>query len=311
MGVFNGEEQLVPTVKSILEQTLTEFEFIVIDDGSTDRTAHILDDYAAKDSRLRIVHQENTGLTRALIHGCSLARGEFIARQDAGDISFPDRLEVQAKLLSGNSDAVMVACGTEFVTPANEVLFQSISPGKQLDSGLRELSVSKIKGPPHHGGTMFRRDAYDKCGGYRHQFKVAQDIDLWLRLSALGSCLGTREVLYKASVGPGNISFMRWREQEYFLRLAVDSAILRNSGADDAHLFESIKPPRAGSWGAKRKGFSRYYYFIASNVAKTDSAAARGYFSKAFRHNPFHLKALLRHAQLTITKSALGKNALR
>jgi len=99
MSVHNGWPLLHRALSSVLAQEGCTFEFIVIDDGSTDGTAAILDHYAAKDTRLQILHQENVGLTMALRRGCSLATGEFIARQDAGDVSCQTRLMKQLNLL--------------------------------------------------------------------------------------------------------------------------------------------------------------------------------------------------------------------
>src|SRR5262245_6785124 len=92
MSVYNGASNLPATINSILSQEGVALEFIVVNDGSTDKTGEILDDYARRDNRVRVIHQKNTGLTRGLIRGCDAARGEFIARQDAGDISLPERL---------------------------------------------------------------------------------------------------------------------------------------------------------------------------------------------------------------------------
>src|SRR5262245_30164988 len=89
MSVYNGASHLAATLDRILSQEGVALEFIVVNDGSTDKSSQILNDYAQRDSRLRVIHQENTGLTRALIRGCDAARGEFIARNDAGDISLP------------------------------------------------------------------------------------------------------------------------------------------------------------------------------------------------------------------------------
>jgi len=122
MSVYNGAEHLETTLASILSQEGCEFEFIVVDDGSTDGTSRILDEWAARDSRLRIIHQQNTGLTRALIRGCAEARGEFIARQDAGDVSLPGRLAAQCACLRTHTDTVMVSSGACFRGPADEKL---------------------------------------------------------------------------------------------------------------------------------------------------------------------------------------------
>ena len=92
MSVYNGACYLRAAVESVLDQQGVSFEFVVVDDGSTDESGAILDEYATRDPRLRVIHQQNTGLTQALIRGCSEARGEFIARQDADDVSLPGRL---------------------------------------------------------------------------------------------------------------------------------------------------------------------------------------------------------------------------
>src|SRR5262245_28979404 len=115
MSVYNGASHLAATLESILAQKGVAVEFIVVNDGSTDKSGHILNDYASRDGRLRIIHQENTGLTRALIRGCDAARGEFITRQDAGDISLPGRLARQRIILDSEPAVVMVSCATRFV----------------------------------------------------------------------------------------------------------------------------------------------------------------------------------------------------
>src|SRR5439155_4002224 len=123
MSVYNGASHLVATLDSILSQEGVEFEFIVVNDGSTDKSGQILDDYAQRDSRLRVIHQENTGLTRALIRGCDAARGEFIARQDAGDLSLPGRLVRQRVILDAEPAVVIVSCATRFLGPSEEELY--------------------------------------------------------------------------------------------------------------------------------------------------------------------------------------------
>src|SRR4030042_1971241 len=95
MSVYNGEKYLKEAVESILNQTFRDFEFIIINDGSTDGTGAILASYQQKDARIRIYNQENQGLIASLNRGCQLARGEYIARMDADDISLPQRLQRQ------------------------------------------------------------------------------------------------------------------------------------------------------------------------------------------------------------------------
>src|SRR5262249_35406589 len=123
MSVYNGASHLAATLDSIFSQKGLEFEFIVVNDGSSDKSGQILNDYAERDSRLRIIHQENSGLTRALIRGCDAARGEFIARQDVGDVSLPSRLKSQVDLLRQHQDCVLVSCWTDMIGPQGEFLY--------------------------------------------------------------------------------------------------------------------------------------------------------------------------------------------
>ena len=135
MSVYNGASHLAATMDSILSQEGVELEFIVVNDGSTDKTGEILDDYARRDGRVRVIHQENTGLTRALIRGCAAATGEFIARQDAGDVSLAGRLARQLDVFRNNSNVVMTSCGTRFVGPDGEVLYEVCQAGEELHRG--------------------------------------------------------------------------------------------------------------------------------------------------------------------------------
>src|SRR5207244_4026561 len=104
MSVHNGATDLAATLDSILSQTFTDFELVAIDDGSTDATLPILDAYAQRDPRVRVITQQNSGLTRALIAGCATARGRYVARHDAGDLSHPRRLEVQQAMFAADPE---------------------------------------------------------------------------------------------------------------------------------------------------------------------------------------------------------------
>ena len=99
MSVYNGETYLAESIESILRQTYKNFEFIIINDGSTDSSAEIIDTFAASDDRIVVIHQTNSGLTRSLNAGIKNARGEYIARQDADDESFPHRFTRQMEYL--------------------------------------------------------------------------------------------------------------------------------------------------------------------------------------------------------------------
>ena len=294
MSVYNGMENLPETLDSVLSQAGCDLELIVVDDGSTDGSERILDEYAARDRRVRVIHQQNTGLTRALIRGCAEAQGEFIARQDSGDISLPGRLERQCDFLRSNPDAVMAACAVRFSGPLHEPLYEIAKPMAQLDAGLRRLDVRTLSGPPHHGGTMFHRSAYRQAGGYRLPFTVAQDIDLWLRMAEIGQCLGMPEVLYQARLEAGSISSRRRDEQFSLGGLAVACALRRRDGLDEQTLLDAHVSEAAESKAVNRREKARFHYFIASCLREHDRVAANRYYRRALRDNPLHLKALWR-----------------
>lgn len=294
MSAYNGANHLAETLDSVLSQAGCDFEFIVVNDGSTDDTAGILDTYAARDNRLQVIHQENTGLTRALIRGCAQASGEFIARHDAGDISLPGRLKLQSEFLRNLPDVVMTGCAVQFSGPMREPLYETSKPMMQLDDGLRQLDIERLSGPPHHGGTMFRRDAYLKAGGYRAAFVVAQDIDLWLRLSELGRCLGMPEVLYQARLEAGSISSRRREEQFRSGSLALACARQRQAGGNDQSLLDAYVPKIMPKTSVDRFEKARFHYFIASCLNEHDRVAAKRYYRQVLKENPLHLKALFR-----------------
>ena len=122
LSVHDEEPFLAECLESVLAQTGVWFEVIAINDGSTDGSPALLDAYAARDGRLRVVHQPNAGLTRALIRGCAMARGRFVARQDADDLAFPGRLARLAADLDTHPEVVLVASAAVMFGPRGELL---------------------------------------------------------------------------------------------------------------------------------------------------------------------------------------------
>src|SRR4051794_6460824 len=172
MAVYNAEEFLAAAVESILAQTFRDFEFIVIDDGSTDRSAELLRKYAEKDNRLRLISRPNKGLTASLNEGVQLARGELIARMDADDVARADRLQIQVDYLRAHPEVVLLGGAYELIDGAGRML-TTIRPPSD-DATLQEHALSG-RTPICHPLAMMRRDAVIRAGGYDEEFKVAQD----------------------------------------------------------------------------------------------------------------------------------------
>jgi glycosyltransferase involved in cell wall biosynthesis len=300
MGVHNGGDTLAATLDSILAQTYRDFECIVVDDGSTDDTSRVLAAYAARDSRLRIIRQENAGLTKALISGCGAARGEYIARHDAGDRSHPERFRIQMGLLANESQLALVSCATDFVGPGDEYLFTShpdavaLRPVEMIDVRAKHGIVA---GPSHHGSAMFRRDAYERAGGYRAEFYYGQDWDLWYRLGAIGLFQSIDQPLYTARVTPDSISGSSRGAQHALAALSLRAMLARSRGESDAGILVEAARIR----GRKRSGRCRHargLYFIGEALRRNGDARGRGYLRNAMRACPLLLKAWIRYAQV-------------
>jgi len=281
MSVYNGAADLAPTIDSILGQTESDFELIVVDDGSTDATPSILASYS--DSRLRVIAQSNAGLTRALIRGCAEARGTLIARHDCGDRSHSERFAKQLALFA--DDVVLVATTTRFVTSEGELLYFGRGDGDEIRRSVLHDGAEKIHGVPHHGSVMFRRDAYLAAGGYREPFRVAQDLDLWVRLAARGRFVIAQEELYEATIHPSAISSVNRDAQVATTEIIV---ALRDGGDEATLLAKAANVPRRNPSAAQH---AAALYFIGRCLRAQKTASARRYFAEAIRRNPFHWRA--------------------
>lgn len=176
MGVFNGEQFVARAVASILAQTFTDLELIVINDGSTDSTLQILESF--RDSRLRVITHENRGLTRGLNEAAALARGRWLARQDADDLSIVTRFEQQAAFLERNPDVKLV--GSSVFMSNRFGLFNEIFDYPQSDAAIRR--AFPVLNPFCHGAVIVERHLFEQVGGYDETYRWAQDYDLWGRI---------------------------------------------------------------------------------------------------------------------------------
>jgi glycosyltransferase involved in cell wall biosynthesis len=304
MSVFNSAPTLAATLDSILLQDGIDLELIAIDDGSTDNSAQILLEYAARDFRVTVLQQENRGLTLALITGCKIAQGDFIARQDAGgDISLQGRLARQLRSLHLHPKAVMTACGARFVDPDGKPLYEVRQSGRELHEGL--CALSRIAGPSQHGAVMFRKKAYDNVGGYREAFRVAQDLDLWTRLAEVGDCLATPEVFYESRISHGSITHLNRQLQKRATEIIARCAKARRQGRDDTELLEDLKdlPGPARGWLSDRVRDAALCYFMGSVLRTDDPGRAYKYFLDALDSWPLYPRAWLGILRLGVTGS--------
>lgn len=180
MSVYNAAPYLGLAIESILAQTFGEFEFLIVNDGSSDGSAEIIDSYAARDPRVRPTHQENRGLVASLNRMIDEARAPLIARMDGDDISRPERFEKQLAFLDSNPDFGVVGTLTINIDEAGKESWLNADQPTDWD-GFRE--ALRDKPLLCHPSAMIRTEVIRAAGGYRAAFKHCEDYDLWLRLS--------------------------------------------------------------------------------------------------------------------------------
>lgn len=196
MPVYNTERYVAKAVDSVLSQTFTDFEFLIVDDGSTDNTLKILQEYASRDARIHLTSRENWGLTKSLNELLTHARGEFVARLDADDIALPQRFEKQVQFLQEHPDVVCVGSALDWIDDRGQ--FIAHCPMPEENDELQRLMLGGIS-LLHHPCAMIRRVALNQVGGYDETLPYAEDLDLWLRLGEIGNLANLKEslVLYR------------------------------------------------------------------------------------------------------------------
>ncbi len=193
MPVYNAERYVAQAVESVLAQTLTDLELVVLDDGSTDRSAEILRCLAASDARVRLYRRENRGLIATRNELVGHARSEYCALLDADDLALPERLAMQLAYLETHPECVVVGSRVLLIDCDGDPLCQWVDALSH-----EEVTDSLLHGRGHHlynPAVMLRRSAVEAVGGYREGFAPAEDLDLFLRLAERGALVNLPQVL--------------------------------------------------------------------------------------------------------------------
>ena len=180
MPVFNSEQYLNKSIKSVLEQTYDNFEFLIINDGSTDNSNSIIKKYQSQDKRITILAQENKGITKSLNNGIKHSKGRFIARMDADDICHPDRFKMQLKWFQNNKDIDVLGSQVEFIEKNGNI----IKPSNQLPLDDLSIKWELIFGTPLiHPSLMIRKSVFEEFGLYNESYLFAQDLAFWRKIA--------------------------------------------------------------------------------------------------------------------------------
>jgi glycosyltransferase involved in cell wall biosynthesis len=272
MPVYNAEKFLKQAIDSILEQTYTNFELIAINDGSSDGSEKILNEYAKQDKRLKVISQKNQGIVGTLNRGIGEAKGEYIARMDGDDVSFPRRFEQQVAVLLEQKNIVLVAGGFEIIDEENEFLYREVIPAHNRDLKRSML----LRNPIAHGSVMFRKSAIDTVGGYSNSFGPTEDFELWSRLSLVGDFVALENTIFRWRVNSTGITSNNNKLQLEIMKRHIDALW----GSSFPKVL-SAKQMRAGSrhyfLDYKKRGFDMKRIMLADNASIAIKMIARGH----------------------------------
>lgn len=205
MSVYNGEKYLRESLESILNQTFKDFEFIIVNDGSTDRTLEILQKFERSDSRVKIISQKILGLTKSLNKAISHSKGEFIARQDSDDISLPERLEKQLNVIDKKSNIDLVASWYYIINENGENILL-----RKLPEAETVRRLLKFENLICHSSVMFKKTSFLVYGGYNENLQYGQDRFLWLKMRNFEII---EEPLLKFRWNLSSVTLARYKEQ--------------------------------------------------------------------------------------------------
>ncbi|MGC4031249.1 MAG: glycosyltransferase family 2 protein [Tepidisphaeraceae bacterium] len=224
LPAYNAERYIAAAVNSVLAQTFGDFEFIIVNDGSTDRTEAILRKIAMNDSRVRLISRPNTGYVPALKEAIDAAHGKYLARMDADDIAHRERFARQVDLLDRQRDVTVVGTSYELIDARGRHLHEQHQP---TDDGTLQRHCLAGTTPICHPTAMFRRDAYYAVGGYDASACPAEDLDLWLRLGEVGRLACLPELLLQYRLHADSVSETKQAKQIDSARRTCEAAAER------------------------------------------------------------------------------------
>jgi glycosyltransferase involved in cell wall biosynthesis len=235
-AAHNAGQYLAEAIDGILSQSFEDFEYIIIDDGSTDSTADVLSRVA--DSRVRIVRQAQMGVARSLNRGTALARGEYLARQDADDLSLPERLAVEVEFLDRHSTVGLVGSCIDVIDASGEPVGGLDFP----ESHENLVRMMQTQVAFHHGSLLIRRAALVDVGGYRPEFPVSSDVDMYLRVSERWKVATLPDVYYLYRQTGTSLSNRAGSLQPMYVQIARILAQQRKSTGRDLMMFGETTP---------------------------------------------------------------------
>lgn len=234
MPVYNSARHLPAAMESVLGQDFDDFEFVIVDDGSTDASLKLLQRYAAQDQRIRLISRPNTGIVGALNDGLAAARGEFVARMDSDDLCMPSRFTCQLEYLQHHQECLAVGSRILLIDEEGWPIRDMCT--EQTHEEIDAMNLRGGGAAMNHPAVMFRTAVVRNLGGYRQELIYAEDLDLWLRLAEIGRLCNLPQALLHYRMHANSIGHARSAEQHRKWRMAAAEAKQRRGYAVDARL---------------------------------------------------------------------------
>lgn len=296
MTAYNTERYVEDAIRSVLGQTCEAFELIIVNDGSTDGTAAVLDRLAGEDARIRVYHHENQGICAASNFGIAQTRAPMIARIDSDDLAHPRRLASQLAYMDTHEDVVCLGCYVDYIDKKGRRLTTIQTP---LDHETIDAKHMQGHCSIWHTGSVYRRSAFDQVGGYNAGYDCCVDMELWLRLGEIGRLANLPEPLQKYRIHLTSVSALKRDRQRELAHQACEEAARRRGVPCRFSAEEDWRP---GEDRGSRYIYANRFGWWAFNSGERSTAACYGL--KAIGIIPWKLdgwrllgSALLKHAR--------------
>lgn len=286
MPVYNGALYLKEAIDSILQQTYTDFEFLIINDGSTDDTEAIIASYS--DKRICLINQRNAGVSAALNHGIQLAKGAYIARMDADDICMPTRLEEQMNFLDTHPEYIMIGSDADYMDKDGQFVFHYSNTGHSNEEINKR--VNWITCPFLHSAVIYKKDAVLAAGTYDENAYLFEDHFLWIKLIKMGKVANLNKALISVRLNPSSVTIDQRDCSADYLNIknkAIQTGLL--SDEEGAILRKNVV-----KISATQKLYSYHAYLGKKYLWNNYHAAhARKHFLEAIKVYPLKVKSYL------------------
>ena len=264
MPAYNSEQFISKSIESIINQSFSDYEFIIVDDGSKDATKEIINMYKQNNNKIKLFSKSNSGLTETLNFGLKKCKGEWIARLDSDDLSRFDRLEKQLLIAESKRNIGLIGSDAIFIDSFDNNLYSHSYPSthKELTNNL--LSCKKFF---PHSSAFFNRELVESIGAYRDRAGISEDWDLWIRLASKSQIINIKKPLLKIRIHENQISNKNSLKQAFDTRFVIVANLLRTkNNYDPLDLLSDEEFQNYKNYieiFLEKLGFSDYHKFIS------------------------------------------------